>query len=137
MVLLVTLILSGFAVFYIANPLLVTGTAEIPESNAEDEPADIDAIYMTLNELEFDRRMGKLSEEDYRRLSEHYRRSAAEYLKDNERTLMADRGTESRKPLVILDPDRNDKFERIRRKVEREIQERVEERKRSGEDNGA
>jgi len=54
------------------------------EELVSDLAKDKEAIFTTLNEIEFDYRMKKLSEEDYQILKEKYQRLAVQVLKEEE-----------------------------------------------------
>lgn len=54
------------------------------EELVSDLEKDKEAIFTTLNEIEFDYRMKKLAEEDYQILKEKYQRLAVQVLKEEE-----------------------------------------------------
>lgn len=74
----VALIISFAALAYVVWPLLTPGPAPVIVEN--DRLTDLvgrkDAVLTAIKELEFDYRMGKLSDEDYQRLDQRLRRQA-------------------------------------------------------------
>ena len=75
------------ACFWIIHPLL---GAEDLQDGLTPKPEDIleklknkkDGVYATIKELEFDLRMGKLSEEDFQILKQQYIQEAAGYMEE-------------------------------------------------------
>ncbi len=117
----VTLVAFSGALYFISRPFTqVEGAAPEPEA-PEDDEAPLEEIYVTLNELDFDRRTGKLSDEDYQRLSLQCKRAAAQILMEK-----ADRFPDASfsRP---ADPKRRERIEKL---VERQIREELERRKR-------
>jgi hypothetical protein len=74
----VALLISFAALAYVLWPLLKPGPAPVIVEN--DRLTDLvgrkDAVLTAIKELEFDYRMGKLSDEDYQRLDQRLRRQA-------------------------------------------------------------
>lgn len=75
----VSLLIIAFCLYLVVPPLLKpkVKTAEIKE---EMDEMTIKNVYATLNELEMDFNMQKLSEEDYTKLKAQYERIAAELI---------------------------------------------------------
>lgn len=82
------LVLVVIAAFFVVQPLVrpVSYGDLWLEAEEEDETKDAQRhmIFSTLAEIELDYRTGKLSEEDYRLLSNHYKRQAVAILKAEE-----------------------------------------------------
>lgn len=87
----VALLISFVALVYVVWPLLQPGPAPVVVEN--DRLTDLvgrkDAVLTAIKELEFDYRMGKLSEEDYQRLDQRLRRQAIGLLQQIEKVAPA------------------------------------------------
>lgn len=81
------LVLVVIAAFFVVQPLVRPASYGDLWLEAEEEDqtdAQRHMIFSTLGEIELDYRTGKLSEEDYRLLSNHYKRQAVAILKAEE-----------------------------------------------------
>ncbi len=77
----VSLLIVAFCLYLVASPLLRKKDAQLALEITDDtDEFSIKNIYATLNELEMDYHMKKLSEEDYLKLKSQYERIAAELL---------------------------------------------------------
>ena len=122
-----TTALIAVALYYIAQPIISPETPTVLSEPVEDE-ADLEKLYMTLNELEFDQRTGKLSEEDYQSLSNAYRRSAAVLLRRKEEE-MADRPEPIAGSREGVSNSQDERRKRIEIQMEQEIRKEMEKRK--------
>lgn len=80
----ILLVLSTLAVAFVLQPLLQRASrGTVPSGDREQEILieQRESAYEAMNELDFDRELGKLDESDYRRLYERYRRQAVSALK--------------------------------------------------------
>ncbi|MCC6170188.1 MAG: zinc ribbon domain-containing protein [Caldilineaceae bacterium] len=70
--------ISAVAIFYVMRPLLAPGPAAqvIEDDKLSELVGRKDAALKAIKDLEFDYRVGKLSEEDYQRLDQRLRRQA-------------------------------------------------------------
>ncbi len=59
------------------------------ETGGEVLERDKEAVFTTINEIEFDYRMNKLSENDYCQLKEHYKQKALEILQEEDENELA------------------------------------------------
>ncbi|OIJ17581.1 hypothetical protein BKP37_03590 [Anaerobacillus alkalilacustris] len=77
----VALLITAFCLYIVITPLL-RPKVELEAVKIVDDMDDISLknIYATLNELEMDYHMQKLSEEDYSRLKVEYEKLAAEFI---------------------------------------------------------
>lgn len=90
LVILVMALASGFVIVLPFVSRLWRGTGASEESSIDDSllekfkrlNVEKDAIYSTLLEMEFDRKMGKLSETDFKEIEPGYRLRAIELLKE-------------------------------------------------------
>ncbi len=84
-------ILSVGVWFFVLEPLLNATSVE-QEDEKHEQHVDVledlyarrDALYTAIKELEFDRRVGKISEEDFQRFSARLKREAADVLRQIE-----------------------------------------------------
>jgi rubrerythrin len=73
---------SGYWVSYpLLEPRRSGSSAEASEDLLHELEAEKEEIYRAIKDMEFDYKMGKLSGDDYRNLSERYRAKAVESLK--------------------------------------------------------
>ncbi|OIJ20404.1 hypothetical protein BKP45_09145 [Anaerobacillus alkalidiazotrophicus] len=82
----VALLITAFCLYLVISPLL-RPKVEMEAVTIVDDMDDISLknIYATLNELEMDYHMQKLSDEDYTRLKVEYEKLAAEYISKENR----------------------------------------------------
>ena len=80
-----TVILIGaFSVYLVISPFFKSNSAKLLDNIQTDEAEQLDKIplYATLNELELDYHMGKLSEEDYKNLKWQYESVLSKLIKE-------------------------------------------------------
>jgi hypothetical protein len=81
MAIVLSLLIVAFSLYLVVTPLLRKNDIPLPVTIKDDtEEISIQNIYATLNELEMDYHMKKLSDEDYEKLKAQYERYAAELL---------------------------------------------------------
>ncbi|WP_161568233.1 c-type cytochrome biogenesis protein CcmI [Anaerobacillus alkaliphilus] len=79
----VSVLIVAFCLYLVVTPLLREKDAQLPVEITDDtDEISIKSIYATLNELEMDYHMKKLSDEDYQKLKAQYERIAAELLEE-------------------------------------------------------
>jgi Skp family chaperone for outer membrane proteins len=102
MVLTAVLVLS--CLFLVLAPLFKWEAYAKFSTGAQDSTADKEALYTTLNEIEFEHKMGKVSDSDYKSLRKQYESEISNIMK-----------TDEKKPKKTVDMD-------ILADVEREIE---------------
>ncbi|WP_139192801.1 hypothetical protein [Anaerobacillus arseniciselenatis] len=94
----VSFLILAFCLYLVITPLLRPKQATRSMESMEDEfdHISIESVYATLNELEMDYNMQKLSDEDYQRLKKDYEELAAEIIaKEKKKEKKADKNEES------------------------------------------
>ncbi len=91
------------SLYFITKPLFSQNFTDMENENSVE--TDRETVFLTLNELEFDFRSGKLSLKDYERLDGKYKSLAAELLKNEEKTLI-----------------NQDDYEQVKEETEKEIE---------------
>ncbi len=83
----VGLLILAFCLYLVITPLLRPKQSTKPLEVLEEEFDEIslESVYATLNELEMDYNMQKLSDEDYQRLKSEYENLAAELIAKEKR----------------------------------------------------
>ncbi|SDZ67161.1 hypothetical protein SAMN05421736_12917 [Evansella caseinilytica] len=85
-----SILIIGLCVYLVAQPFFSQKRAWNPEKMKDDlDELSKEHLFATINELEMEFNMGKLPEEDYRKLKGHYEKLAAEKLKE-ESVLLTD-----------------------------------------------
>lgn len=92
MAIVLSIIIVAFSLYLVVTPLLRKNNIQLPVEIKDDtEDISLKSVYATLNELEMDFHMQKLSEEDYHKLKVQYERQAAELLEKQKKS-KADNG---------------------------------------------
>lgn len=82
---LVVIIMIGVSAFLILRPFLLTDHPAARFDDASNETAvEKETVFSTLNEIEFDYKMNKLSEQDYKTLTARYKAMAARLIREGE-----------------------------------------------------
>ncbi|QOY37425.1 hypothetical protein AWH56_007350 [Anaerobacillus isosaccharinicus] len=91
MAIVLSIIIVAFSLYLVVTPLLRKDNIQLPVEIKDDtEDISIKNVYATLNELEMDYHMQKLSEEDYQKLKVQYERLAAELLEKDKKASKTD-----------------------------------------------
>lgn len=79
-------VVLGMAVIFIGLPLLRNDEVEEELVLTEGDPRELEKekVFSTLNDIEYDYQMKKLSESDYQELKNRYTKRAIEFLKEEE-----------------------------------------------------
>ena len=83
MILTAVLVLS--CLFLVLAPLFKWEAYAKFNTNVQDSTADKEALYTTLNEIEFEYKMGKVSESDYKSLRKQYELEISGIMKSDEK----------------------------------------------------
>jgi Fe2+ or Zn2+ uptake regulation protein len=83
----VSLLILAFCLYLVITPLLKPKqkTVQVKDIEEEFDGITLPSVYATLNELEMDYNMKKLSDEDYQRLKSEYEHLAAELIAKEKR----------------------------------------------------
>ena len=104
--------LAAAALVFVGWPLFATRLGSIqaePETASPLERQKLDA-YAAIKEAEFDRRMGKLSEEDFTSLTRRYRQQALAAIAALDQTRRAEATRRGRPSRMIFCPNCGEKF---------------------------
>lgn len=114
-----SILIVAFSLYLVVTPLLRKTKTQLNVTIKDDtDDISLKSIYATLNELEMDYHMKKLSEEDYQKLKAQYENYAAELLEKQEKkekkatnndSLMKDIEAEIEEELAKLRKERGEK----------------------------
>lgn len=94
MAIVLSIIIVAFSLYLVVTPLLRKNNIKLPVEIKDDtEEISLKSVYATLNELEMDYHMQKLSEEDYHKLKNQYERQAVELLEKQKKKGKSDKGS--------------------------------------------
>jgi hypothetical protein len=86
MAVILSVLIIAFSLYLVITPLLRKNNTKLSVKVVDDtDEISIQSLYATLNELEMDYNMQKLSEEDYKKLKAQYERHAAELLENQKK----------------------------------------------------
>ncbi|MGJ7921324.1 hypothetical protein [Neobacillus sp. LXY-4] len=79
-----TAVLVLVCLFLVLAPFFKWDTYLQFQANGQETVSDKEALLTTLNEIEFEHKMGKLSEADYKNLKKQYEQEVAKIIKSDE-----------------------------------------------------
>jgi cytochrome c-type biogenesis protein CcmI len=86
MAVILSVIIVAFSLYLVISPLLRKNNTKLSVEIKDDtDEISLQSLYATLNELEMDYNMQKLSEEDYQKLKAQYERHASELLENQKK----------------------------------------------------
>lgn len=116
---LVVLLLLCVVAFFVGYPLIKPEYDSDEDNMARNQKlkSEKDAVMTTLNEIEFDYQMGKLSDDDYEIMKNKYKLSALEILKEEEdQKLKNIKSTDSKKEIARIDDEIERELKQMRAK---------------------
>lgn len=124
----VLVLMLGLTVYWIYRPLFGTSAAKpsVRPKHEQSKKPDQGTIRSTLNEIEFEYRMNKLSAEDYKQLTDQYQALAAQLTKEEQQKAVPKKKRKSFKPEELereIDQEIKEALAAIRKKTKRPKQE--------------